>query len=46
VLSLFATGELNDKPLITHTFPLEAAQKAFETAADPESKAIKVMIVP
>ena len=46
VLSLFAAGKLDPMPLVTHTFPLEAAQKAFETAADPGAKAIKVLIIP
>ena len=46
VLSLFASGRLDPMPLVTHTFPLEAAQKAFETAADPGAKAIKVLIIP
>jgi L-iditol 2-dehydrogenase len=46
VLSLFASGTLDPAPLITHTFPLEAAQQAFETAADPGANAIKVMVIP
>jgi len=46
VLALFASGRLDPAPLITHTFPLEAAQKAFETASDPGAKSIKVMIIP
>jgi L-iditol 2-dehydrogenase len=45
-LSLIASGKLDPAPLITHTFPLEEAQKAFETAADPGANAIKVMVIP
>jgi 2-desacetyl-2-hydroxyethyl bacteriochlorophyllide A dehydrogenase len=45
-LALIACGHLQVKPLITHTFPLDAAQEAFETAADPAANSIKVLIVP
>jgi 2-desacetyl-2-hydroxyethyl bacteriochlorophyllide A dehydrogenase len=45
-LSLIASGKLNPAPVITHTFPLEEAQKAFQTAADPKANAIKVMVIP
>jgi len=34
------------RSLITHEFPLEQAQKAFETAADKSSGALKVMLEP
>ncbi|OAA61541.1 Alcohol dehydrogenase superfamily, zinc-type [Cordyceps fumosorosea ARSEF 2679] len=37
-------GVVDLAPLVTHRFPLEDAVKAFETAADPKSGAIKVMI--
>jgi 2-desacetyl-2-hydroxyethyl bacteriochlorophyllide A dehydrogenase len=34
------------RPLVTHTFPLRDAQRAFETAADKKSGAVKVMLAP
>ena len=43
-LALVATGAIDVKPLITHRFTLEQADKAFQTAADSKQKAIKVMI--
>jgi L-iditol 2-dehydrogenase len=45
-LALIACGKLSVRPLITHTFPIARAQEAFETAADPGSKAIKVLLIP
>ena len=41
-IRLVSTGQINLKPLITHTFPLEAYQHAFQTAANRQG--IKVMI--
>jgi L-iditol 2-dehydrogenase len=41
-IRLVSTGLINLKPLITHTFPLEAYQQAFQTAA--ERQGIKVLI--
>lgn len=32
--------------LVTHTFPLDEVQKAFETASDKKSGAVKVMLAP
>jgi len=32
--------------LVTHVFPLERAQRAFETAADKSTGAVKVMLQP
>jgi threonine dehydrogenase-like Zn-dependent dehydrogenase len=46
VMSLCASGKLDPKPLITHSFPLEEAQQAFQSAADPGSNSIKVMVIP
>ncbi len=46
VLTLFASGKLNPQPLITHTYPLDAVQEAFETAANPGAGSIKVMVLP
>ncbi len=34
------------RPLVTHTFPLTDAQRAFETAADKKTGAVKVMLAP
>ena len=42
---LAARGEAL-RPLVTHTFPLAEAQRAFETAADKKSGAVKVMLAP
>lgn len=41
---LVARGLVRVAPLVTHRFRLEEAQQAFETAADPASGAIKVLI--
>jgi L-iditol 2-dehydrogenase len=41
-IRLVSTGQINLKPLITHTFTLEAYQQAFQTAADRQG--IKVLI--
>jgi len=46
-LDLLARGKINVKPLITHRFPLEKINEAFEAAANRgKSKAIKVLIIP
>jgi L-iditol 2-dehydrogenase len=41
---LVSSGKMDVKPLITHTFRIEEAVKAFETASDPTAGAIKVQI--
>ncbi|MGE5587674.1 MAG: zinc-dependent alcohol dehydrogenase [Clostridia bacterium] len=41
---LVGEGRVRMAPLVTHRFRLEEAQRAFETAADPASGAIKVLI--
>jgi len=46
VLELMSRGRIDVKPLITHEFPLDRVQEAFETAADPASGAIKVVVYP
>lgn len=46
VLGLMAAGKIDVKPLITHEFSLDDVQKAYETATDPSTGAIKVMIHP
>jgi threonine dehydrogenase-like Zn-dependent dehydrogenase len=43
---LFAAGVLDPSPLITHRFSLERFTDAIATLRDPESGAIKVLIVP
>lgn len=41
---MVASGQVNVKPLVTHKFKIEETVKAFETAFDSSSGAIKVMI--
>ncbi len=43
-LEMMADGRIDVKPLITHSFPLDNAQEAYELAEKPES--IKVVINP
>ncbi|XP_065837562.1 sorbitol dehydrogenase-like [Oscarella lobularis] len=43
-LEMVATGAVNVKPLVTHHFSLEKSLDAFETAKDPSTGAIKVII--
>jgi L-iditol 2-dehydrogenase len=43
-IRLLKSGLIDLKKLITHRYQLEDATKAFETAADPKTGAIKVMI--
>jgi 2-desacetyl-2-hydroxyethyl bacteriochlorophyllide A dehydrogenase len=45
-LALMAGGRLDVRTLVTHTFPLERAQEAFQTAADAGSRSIKVLVIP
>lgn len=45
-LDILASRGQELRGLITHEFPLERAQKAFETAADKASGAVKVMLEP
>jgi 2-desacetyl-2-hydroxyethyl bacteriochlorophyllide A dehydrogenase len=42
---LIRSGEIGRKPLISHTFPLEEASKAYETQLQAE-EAIKVVLTP
>ncbi|KAL1988823.1 hypothetical protein VTN96DRAFT_7707 [Rasamsonia emersonii] len=44
-IRLVKNGVINLKKLVTHRFPLEDAVKAFETAANPKTGAIKVQIM-
>ncbi|KAI5291417.1 L-arabinitol 4-dehydrogenase [Ascosphaera aggregata] len=43
-IRLVNAGLIDLKPLVTHRFPIEDAVKAFETAANPKTGAIKVQI--
>ncbi|KAG4028663.1 hypothetical protein MFRU_020g01020 [Monilinia fructicola] len=43
-IRLVESGIIDMKKLVTHRFPLEDAVKAFETAANPKTGAIKVQI--
>ncbi|ATY58288.1 xylitol dehydrogenase [Cordyceps militaris] len=43
-IRLLRGGVVDLSKLVTHRFPLEEAVKAFQTSADPESGAIKVLI--
>jgi L-iditol 2-dehydrogenase len=43
-IRLIENGVINLDRLVTHRFPLEDALKAFETASDPKTGAIKVQI--
>ncbi|KAL8824952.1 MAG: hypothetical protein Q9191_004709 [Dirinaria sp. TL-2023a] len=43
-IRLVEAGVIDLKRLVTHRFPLEEAVKAFETAGDPKTGAIKVLI--
>ena len=45
-IALLARNQERLAPLVTHTFPLDAAPDAFATAADKRSGAIKVVITP
>lgn len=41
---LIAKGDVNLKPLLTHSLPFDAAQRAYQTFVDREDGAIKVVI--
>lgn len=43
-IRLLHSGRINLRPLVTHRFALEDAVRAFHTAADPATGAIKVQI--
>ncbi len=46
VVELFATGALDPRPLVTHRFPLEEFESAFDALRDRESGALKVELAP
>lgn len=41
---MIANGEVNLKPLLTHSLPFDEAQKAYELFVDRQDKSIKVVI--
>lgn len=46
-LDLVAEGKVQTEPLITHKFPLEKINEAFQTALDKyKSNALKVLVIP
>jgi threonine dehydrogenase-like Zn-dependent dehydrogenase len=46
-LELLANGDVDAKPVVTHSFPLDDINKAFDTAKNPrDTGAIKVVIEP
>lgn len=42
---LVSEGLIDLKPLVTHRYRLEEAQKAFITASTPAAKAVKVQLL-
>jgi L-iditol 2-dehydrogenase len=46
VVELFASGQLDPRPLVTHRFPLEEFEAAFDTLRTPDSGALKVELAP
>ncbi len=44
--NLLSSGALDPSPVITHTFPLEQYQEAFDLLLSPESRCGKVVLVP
>ncbi|MFP4176460.1 MAG: zinc-dependent alcohol dehydrogenase [Candidatus Brocadiia bacterium] len=43
-VELIEQGIINPRQLITHTYPLDQVQSAFETAADKSTGSVKVMV--
>lgn len=44
-IGLVASGVIDVKGLVTHRFSLEDGEKAFKTASDPRTGAIKVQVL-
>ncbi|KAJ1679672.1 L-arabinitol 4-dehydrogenase, partial [Spiromyces aspiralis] len=44
-IRLIENGQINVKDLVTHRFDLKDAVSAFETAANPQSQSVKVLIL-
>lgn len=44
VINLIASGKIDAKKFVTHSFKLEEANKALETVFNPKIKSIKVMV--
>jgi len=45
-IAMVGAGQIDPSPIVTHRFPLDQAEKAFHTAADRATGAIKVIIEP
>ncbi len=43
-LALLKQGTIQLKPLITHEFPLDQTQEAFDLLMDPDNQAVKIVI--
>jgi L-iditol 2-dehydrogenase len=43
-IEMIADGRLDVKPMVTHEYPLEQTQAAFETVADYRDNVVKAMI--
>jgi L-iditol 2-dehydrogenase len=46
VIELFASGQLDTRPLVSHSFPLERHAEAFATLSDRRGSALKVQLTP
>jgi len=46
VIQMLASGRTRYREIVTHTFPLEDVQKAFDTAADKTTGSLKVHLTP
>jgi threonine dehydrogenase-like Zn-dependent dehydrogenase len=46
VVDLFASGQLDTRPLVTHRFALEEHEAAFAALADRDAGALKVEFLP
>jgi len=45
-MEMISSGKIDMKKIITHRFPLERSQEAFETALNKATRSIKVLIFP
>jgi len=45
-IELLHSGGIRVSPIITHRFPIEETQRAFELLQEPRNEAIKIIIVP
>ena len=44
LIACIAAGRIDLAPLVSHTIPLDEAEKAFQVLDDPEEKATKVVL--